>query len=199
VILATPPRVAAALVHETDPVLAELCQRISSVSVVTVALGYRRVDVPHPLNGSGFVVPRVEAGGVSAVSWVSSKWEGRAPEGHVLLRAYCGGACDPRAIDESDDALVSRVQTDLLRLIGIRAEPVMVRVYRWRNATPQMEVGHRGLLDRIEYRLESLPGLTLSASGFRGSGIADCAGDARAQARLAAQRVIAIVGAAHAR
>jgi oxygen-dependent protoporphyrinogen oxidase len=194
IFVATPPRVTATLVSQTDAVLSELCQRIRSVSVVTVAVGYKRRDVAHPLNGSGFVVPRVEGGSVSAVSWVSSKWEGRAPDDRVLLRAYVGGSRDPGAIDQPEETLIRRVREDFRRLLAIEADPVLTRVYRWPLATPQMEVGHGALLEQIQYRLESLPGLSLSASGFRGSGIADCVGDARTQAVLAADRLRDVLG-----
>ena len=36
---------------------------------------------------------------ITACTWVSSKWAGRAPEGRVLLRAFIGGAHDSSAVD----------------------------------------------------------------------------------------------------
>ena len=41
----------------------------------------RATAVAHPLNGSGFVVPRTERTGILAASWLSSKWPHRAPAG----------------------------------------------------------------------------------------------------------------------
>src|SRR5262249_36296823 len=136
--------------------------------------------------GTGFVVPRSEQLGVRAVSWVSSKWADRAPERRVLLRAYLGGAADPAAVDRNDAENASVVQRDLGRVLNIVGEPDLVRVYRWRNATPQIEVGHSALLQSIESRLRAHRGLFLSASGFRGTGIPDCVADARRQAGRAA-------------
>jgi oxygen-dependent protoporphyrinogen oxidase len=124
---------------------------------------------------------------VSAVSWVSSKWNGRAPADHVLLRAYLGGARDPEAIDLDDERIRTRVQADFARLLGIRAEPVVARIYRWPHASPQLDVGHPYLMDEIDRHVARWPGLSVSAAGFRGAGIADCVGDARAQAAWAAQ------------
>ena len=43
-----------------DPSLATLLGEIPYASAATVSLGYRRADVPHPLDGFGFVVPRTE-------------------------------------------------------------------------------------------------------------------------------------------
>lgn len=182
VLLATPPRVTARLVRSIDPALADACARIPSVSVVTTALAYPKRAVRNRLEGTGVVIPRSEGMRVSAVTWVSSKWEGRAPADRVLLRAYLGGARDPGAIDLSSDEIVSRAHHDVRRLLGITGDPVLARVYRWPHANAQQEVGHPALMVRIDERLAAHAGLFVSAAGFRGSGIADCVADGRRQA-----------------
>ena len=40
-----------------------------------------------------------------SATWVSSKWEGRAPEGHVLMRTFFGGPAGEEALDRDDDEL----------------------------------------------------------------------------------------------
>ena len=59
-ILAVPAYVAAALLRAFDTTLAGLCDAVPYASTATVALGYRRDQIRHPMRGSGFVVPRVE-------------------------------------------------------------------------------------------------------------------------------------------
>jgi oxygen-dependent protoporphyrinogen oxidase len=189
VLLATPPAVTGSLAGTIDRMLGELCGEIRSTSAVTVALGYQRSAIGHPLDGTGFVAPRREGLQIRAASWVSSKWADRAPARHVLLRAYIGGAGHPAAIDCSDADLVDMAERDLGRLLNIVGEPQLTRVYRWRDATPQLEVGHGALMAAIDRRLAQHPGLFVSASGFRGTGIADCVADARAQAACAAEAV----------
>lgn len=189
VLFATPPAVTSRLAREIDGDLSALCGRIHSTSAVTVALGYQRSAIRHPLDGTGFVAPRREGLDIRAASWVSSKWAGRAPAGHVLLRAYVGGAADPSAIDRSDADLFDIVERDLGRVLNIVGEPQLGRIYRWRNATPQLEVGHGELMNSIDARLCEQPGLFVSAAGFRGTGIADCVADARLQAAFAAEAV----------
>jgi oxygen-dependent protoporphyrinogen oxidase len=186
VLIATPPRVTSLMVRALDPALAVACARIPSVSAVTTALAYPTRAVRQPLAGTGVVVPRSEGMSVSAVTWVSSKWEGRAPATHVLVRAYLGGARDPGAIDLSNDAIVARAGRDVARLLGITGEPTLARVYRWPHANAQQEVGHLALMARIETHLAARAGLFISAAGFRGSGIADCVADGRRQAIAAA-------------
>src|SRR5262249_31265271 len=148
-----------------------------------VVLAFERRAVRHPLNGSGFVVPRVERSDILAVSWLSSKWPDRAPDDRVLLRAFVGGARDPQALEHSDEQLVTRGLAALPPLLGIAGSPLLSRVYRWERANAQHEVGHLGRLASIDRALSRHPGLYVTGSGFRGTGIPDCIADGRATAR----------------
>ncbi len=190
VIVATPAYVAARLLEPLDPVLARLCSEVPYASSATLALAYRREDIQHSLRGSGFVVPRVERTRIMAASWVSSKWPGRAPEGHVLLRAFIGGARDPEAIHLSDEDLRDAAEGELRRILGITGAPLLSRLYRWERANAQHEVGHLDRMAAIERRLADWPGLFVTGSGFRGVGIPDCIADARVTAASAAPLVV---------
>ncbi len=183
VVLTSPAYVTGSLLREIDAELARLCSDIPYVSSGTVTLAFPRTAVAHPLNGSGFVVPRVERTGIMAASWLSSKWPHRAPEGQVLMRVFVGGARDPDALGKRDDELVT-VALDALRpLLGISGAPTFTRVYRFERRNAQHEVGHLDRMAAIERRLELTPGLFVTGSGFRGVGIPDCVADARATAR----------------
>ncbi len=194
VLLATPPHVIAGLVHSVDRELAALFGRVRDVALITVALGYKRDDVRHPLAGSGFVVPSREGASVNAVTWMSSKWIGRAPEDRVLIRAAVGGARDPRAASLSDEDIVGRLRDNLRRYLQVSSAPVFTRVYRMPHAGVQLEVGHPNLIREAEVRLDGLKGLFMSAAGLRGVGIADCVGDARTQAIAAADYIHSVRG-----
>jgi len=181
-VLAAPAFVSGALLRGVDSELARLCAGIRYESTATVALAFTRADVANPLNGSGFVVPRVEGGGILAASWLSSKWPGRAPEGTALLRTFFGGARDPQALDHSDDELVAMALAALRPVLGISGEPLFSRVYRWDRSSAQHEVGHLTRIAAIDTLLEKHPGLFVTGSGFRGVGIPDCIADGRATA-----------------
>ena len=189
VIITTPAYVAGGLLKSLDQELATLCEQVEYASSATIAFAYRRDDIRHSLLGSGFVVPRVEKTTIMAASWVSSKWPGRAPDGHVLLRAFIGGARDPGAMRRSDEELRANAERELGRILGITGSPVLTRLYRWDRANAQHEVGHLERMAAIEGRLAALPGLFVTGSGFRGVGIPDCIADARATAASAAARV----------
>lgn len=186
VVLAVPAYIAASLLRGFDTTLAALCEAVPYASTATVALAFRRQQVASPMRGSGFVVPRVERRALLAGTWVTSKWPGRAPEDHVLLRGFLGGGRDPRRLDSSDAELVGLARQELGELLGIEGEPLFTRMFRWTRQSPQYEVGHLQRVAAASGRLAAIPGLFLTGSGFRAIGIPDCISDARATAAQAA-------------
>ena len=183
VIIACPAHAAVRLLSELDPALAGQCAQVRYVSTVSIALGWPREAVEHPLTGSGFVVARAtNTVRITACTWVSSKWDGRAPGGQVLLRAYLGGAHDPDAVDLTDDELIDTAVRELSAILSISGPPTLARVSRWRNAGAQHEVGHAARMKALDARLATHPGLFVTGSGFTSIGIPDCVADGRAVA-----------------
>jgi oxygen-dependent protoporphyrinogen oxidase len=183
VVLATPAYATAPLVRDTVPELARHCDDIPYASAVTVVLAFKREAVAHPLNGSGFVVPRSEKTGILAGSWLSSKWPHRAPEGRALMRAFIGEARDPQALQRSDAELTTIALDALAPLLGITGPPLVTRIYRWPRSNAQHVVGHLARMATIERVLAAQPGLYVTGSAYRGVGIPDCVADGRATAR----------------
>lgn len=198
-IVATPAWAASRLLRSLDAALATLCDDIPYASTATVALAFRRNQVTHPLRGTGFVVPRRERRALTAGTWVSSKWPGRAPDRHVLLRGFVGGATDPQALAHTDTQLAAAALAELRPLLGIAGDPLLTRVFRWPRATPQYVVGHGARVRAIEERLARHPGVYLTGSGYRGTGIPDCIADARAIAAGAADHLRTTAAAAERR
>jgi len=182
VCLAVPAYVAASLLSDMDARLAERLRAIKYASTATINFGYRRTAIKHPLNGFGFVVPFVEKRSLIACTFSSVKFAGRAPEGHVLLRAFAGGALQPEifALDEAE--IARRVEADLQELLGISEEPLFVEVAKWERSMPQYEVGHLERVEEIERMTSELPGLTLAGNAYRGAGIPDCVRSGEASA-----------------
>jgi oxygen-dependent protoporphyrinogen oxidase len=176
-ILALPASAAAPLIEPLDAGAAALARAVPYASSVSVALAWPRTQVPHPLEGTGFVVARRYSDArITACTWVTSKWERRAPEDHALLRAFVGGAHDPDAVALTDDELVAMVRADLRGILGITAPPALVRIHRWPRASAQHVVGHLDRVAEIERRL-GRHGVFVAGSGFRAVGIPDCVAD----------------------
>jgi oxygen-dependent protoporphyrinogen oxidase len=186
VIVTAPAWSAAQMLASLDTMLGLRCADIPYASTATIAYGLRREQIGHALQGSGFVVPRRERKLVMAGTWVSSKWPQRAPEGHVLLRAFVGGATDPGALQRNDLDLARLAFQELSKVLDITGDPMLVRLFRWVRATPQYTVGHADRIAAIEERLARYPGMFLTGSGYRGTGIPDCVADARVTAAKAA-------------
>ena len=182
VVLAVPAAVAARLVAPFDASLATACDELRAVSSATVTLGYRRDRVAHRCQGLGFIVPRGEATRLLAVSWVSSKWAGRAPRDWLVLRAFAGGAFDADVLEATDDQLVAQTHADLAPLLGIDGQPAFARLHRWTDASPQYDVGHLARIGRITQQQARTPGLFLTGCAYRGVGMPDVIADARATA-----------------
>ncbi|WP_376791046.1 protoporphyrinogen oxidase [Thermoflexus sp.] len=173
VVLAVPAPEAARQIRAFAPSAAERLQEIPFASTAVITLAFRGDQIAHPLQGSGFLVPRGEPFPLTGCTWFSSKWPHRAPEGFVLLRAFLGWAGDPEAIAAEDPVLVQRATKALRPLLGLRGDPVRVWVHRWPQAMPQYTVGHLERLAAIERALRPFPGLLLVGASYRGVGIPD--------------------------
>lgn len=190
-ILTTPAYTTADWLQPYAPDASRLLREIPYASTAVVSLAYRREGVEHPLEGSGFLVPRTEPLPFTGCTWSSSKWEGRAPDGNVLLRVFIGYAGADQIVEQQWDDLLARVAHDVLQpLLGIKEEPVMVQVNRWLKAMPQYEVGHLKRLQQVEGALAEYPALLLAGSAYRGVGVPDCVKQGKESAEQAWQRVL---------
>lgn len=173
VALTVPTRAASKLVRELDPKLAAMLDEVKYVSTATVFLAFRKYDVRHPLDGVGFLVPKAENRPILACTFVSSKWDHRAPSGQVLLRCFIGGAGAEHYLERDDAALVRLAREQILDLLGIERPPVFSKVFRFTGASPQPTVGHLGRMEKIAQRLARHDGLYVGGNGYVGTGIPD--------------------------
>jgi oxygen-dependent protoporphyrinogen oxidase len=169
------------------PDAARVLRAVPFASTATVLLGFKNVDVRHPLDGYGLVVPASEGLRTSALSFVSTKLPFRAPEGHVLLRAFIGGVRDPGALSLSDDEMIESVMSEMSGVLGLGGRPVLSRVFRWPSATPQLEVGHLQRMGEVERDVATVPGLFLTGAGIRATGIPDMVADGTRAGEAAAE------------
>jgi oxygen-dependent protoporphyrinogen oxidase len=172
--LALPAYISSRLLSTVDPQLAAELTEISYASSAIINLGFKRDDIPHPLDGFGFVVPFIEKRSLIACTFSSVKFAGRAPTGQVLLRAFVGGALQPELLELDEDQLLARVLGDLRDLLGIERAPLFSEVTKWQRSMPQYHVGHLERVKQIEERVAALPGLVLAGNAYSGLGIPDC-------------------------
>lgn len=179
-LLAAPAGVVAGWLRLVAPAAAELAAGIRYVSTAGVLAVYRDEQIRQPLHGSGYVsTPGLSTDRLVATSWLSNKWQGRAPAGYAVLRGFVGGAFDQDALSRSDAALIDDAHASWSRRFDIAGLPTLTRVVRWPLTSPQHEVGHAARVQRMEEALSGLPPAGICGSGFRAVGIPDVASDAR--------------------
>ena len=157
-----------------------------------MSLAFRERDLPRPVAGYGYVVPRVEGSDVVACTVASNKWPGRATDGHALFRVYLRAHQGGDITGETDDALVRAARHELKEIYGVAAPPVLVRASRWPAALPQYTLGHGGRVAHIRERLAAHRGLFVAGAAYAGVGIPDCI----ASGEAAADEALGHVGAA---
>jgi oxygen-dependent protoporphyrinogen oxidase len=180
VVLATPAHRSALLLEEADPALGRLVGEIEHASIAVVTLSLAAAAVEHPLNGTGYLVPRTEGRLVTACTWLSSKWPYIRQEGEALLRASVGRRGDDRHTRMDDDELARQVIGELEDVLGALGEPRAISVTRWPDAFPQYRVGHLELVATAREKAALLsPPLVLTGAWMDGVGIPACIGAAR--------------------
>jgi oxygen-dependent protoporphyrinogen oxidase len=174
VIVATPASAAAALLRAAQPDLASELASIAYSSSVTVALGFDhdvRASLPP---GFGFLVPHSENKRMLAATFVHNKFPHRAPADRALIRCFLGGSRDAPILELPDEEILRLARAELRQILGLSAEPLFTRVYKWRASMAQYTVGHLDRLQRIERIRRQLPSLALAGNGYRGIGVPDC-------------------------
>jgi oxygen-dependent protoporphyrinogen oxidase len=109
-----------------------------------------------------------------ACTFSSLKYPGRAPEDQILLRAFVGGALQPQYFDDNDPIMEKNVRDEMASLLGVKAQPLISRIWRHPHSMPQYHVGHEARIQRVESSLRKFPTLALAGSAYHGVGISDC-------------------------
>jgi len=156
---------------------------------ITVSLAYRAEQIGNRVDGAGFVVDPNRLGAqhaaplhLRACTYASSKFPGRAPDGHVLLRAYLAPV-------DGDPAQAAHVE--LARILGIRGEPLWSRVFYWNRGLPRYRARHAEHVAAVRHRLSRLPPLAIAGAGYDGAGVSACLRSGREAAGLMLRRLSA--------
>jgi protoporphyrinogen oxidase len=176
VVLALPAYAAGRLLEQIGAAGARALADVVYAPSVTVSLAYRADQFGSPLEGSGFV----GGTGLRACTYASSKFSGRAPDGHVLLRAFLAPADgDPGAL----------AHAELSAILGIRGAPLWARAFHWTRGLPRYREHHAAHLAAVRERFARLAPLAICGAGYDGAGVSACVRSGRAAAALIARRL----------
>ena len=98
-----------------------------------------------------------------------------------------GGVRAPALAVLPEPELLALVREELGSILGISAEPVLAKTFLHDRGIPQYLVGHGKRLERIDARLEGLPGIHLNSNAYRGIALNDCVRESSATAERIAR------------
>ncbi len=174
VIIATESWAAEPLLRTMDERAASALAGMSHSSSATVSLAFDTTDVGFDLNAFGVLCPIVEKRSLMAVTFSSTKWPGRAPDGKTLVRGFVGGPHNQAIMENDDEEIIAIVTAEMRSILGLRAEPVWARVYRWDRGMPQYTLGHLERVALLDERMAATRGLALAGGSYTGVGLPNC-------------------------
>jgi protoporphyrinogen/coproporphyrinogen III oxidase len=148
-------------------------RRINYPPIVRVVLGFKRSQVAHPLDGFGALIPAAEPFQSLGVFFSSSVFPNRAPDGHVGITVFVGGARRPELCAPDGRRALDAALSDTRRLLGISGSPEFQDVSFISRSIPQYELGYveiKRSMDRLE---QQSPGLFLAGNYRDGISAAD--------------------------
>lgn len=148
-------------------------EKIYHPPVSVLALGFKREDVGHFLNGFGVLVPKIENFQILGVLFSSSLFENRAPKGHVLLTVFIGGTRNPDVALKPPAELVDLALNDIGVILDVKARPTFVHHICWEKAIPQYQVGYEEYRDILASLERDYPGLFFTGNYCSGISVAD--------------------------
>tara|TARA_R110002072_G_scaffold284006_1_gene447850 strand:- start:61178 stop:62659 length:1482 start_codon:yes stop_codon:yes gene_type:complete len=174
VIVASPANHASAMLRRVDTKMARRLSNIQYASCAVVSLAFRRDQIKTAIDSFGFVVPHIENHFILSCSFSSEKYDGRAPDGTILMRVFIGGAMQPGLLRMPDQQLIELAHWELAKLMDIEGEPILRHITRQTHAMPQYHVGHKQRIAEINEQLEHHPTLALAGSSLSGVGVPGC-------------------------
>ncbi|MDG2427782.1 MAG: protoporphyrinogen oxidase [Acidimicrobiales bacterium] len=175
VVLTVPAHVGAPLVEPHCRKASDLMASWHHASVVLTTMAYDRSDLEVATDQSGFLVGRGEGLLITACSFTSSKWAHLHHPDRTLLRVSCGRIDDERAINLSDEQLITQIRTDLATTLGVEAPPTAIRVGRFPHSLVQFPVGHADQIADLDSLLATeAPGLLATGTFRSGVGVPAC-------------------------
>jgi oxygen-dependent protoporphyrinogen oxidase len=191
VVVTTPAYVSSKLLAGINGNMSASMDKIPYIKSGTISLVYKKADIEKVLpRAFGFLVPGVEERQIMAATFTSLKWPHRCPDNYIMLRCFAGGKKNQHLIQQDDETLLKIARDELKSIIGIEAEPVTYRIFRWIDNMPQYNIGHQELIETIDRGMQENRGLYVTGSAYRGIGIPDCINNAEITARKIAEEIL---------
>jgi protoporphyrinogen/coproporphyrinogen III oxidase len=174
VVIAAPAYAASRLIAPVSQPLAGVLSGIAYAPMAVVASGYHTRQAGATLDGFGVLIPRSEKHRTLGIVWNSSLFQGRAPDGQMVLTSFVGGATDPEIVEKTDQEIAAIVEDDQSRILGITGSPITTAVWKHAKALPQYNLGHGHVVRAIRDAEGATPGLYFAGNYLEGPSIGKC-------------------------
>ncbi len=175
VVLAIPAPRAAYLLRDCHNLLSQELLGIKYLSSSVVNLVYRREAFRDLPRSFGVLVPSVERKNIIAISFLSEKFEGRAPHEFIIVRCFAGGQLSGQINELDDDEVVEICMKEVSEMLKVTEEaPVFKGIKRHGDIFPLYGIGHLDRVKRIHDILGEIKGLSLAGNAYRGVGVPEC-------------------------
>jgi protoporphyrinogen/coproporphyrinogen III oxidase len=177
VVVAVPGQVASTILPTGLDAVATMLRGVRTASVATAIVSYpvEAVSGLPAFDATGLLVPSGAGLTLKAATFLSRKWPHLESAERVLVRLAAGRLGDGAVAELPDDELIRRMHSDFATITGLSLAPTEVHMRRWREALPQLEVGHLGRVAQARSVLRDRhPGLVLAGASQDGPGLASC-------------------------
>lgn len=147
---------------------------ITYAPISVIALGFRKDQIVHPLDGFGMLVPEKENFNILGCLFSSTLFPNRAPKNHELLTCFVGGMRQPELANRTTQELKTAVLNDLNDLLGINSDPVFTHHTYYAQAIPQYNVGYDTFSDAAKQIENDNPGFYIHGNFIAGVSVPDC-------------------------
>jgi oxygen-dependent protoporphyrinogen oxidase len=151
----------------------EVLDSIPFASSAVFHFGFKSSQIPNKPKAVGFIVPNREHKHFIACSFVSDKYENRAPQDHILVRVFAGGALQEDQLNIPVQELRNKILNELKIILDIQGEPMIEDYAIWPKSMPQYTMGHIQRVDEIRKILHSQSNIHFMGNAYTGVGIPD--------------------------
>ncbi|MBI9072018.1 MAG: protoporphyrinogen oxidase [Melioribacteraceae bacterium] len=159
---------------ELDSLLNKKLNDIFYPKVMLLYLGYNKKSIGQPLDGFGFLIPRLEKKKFLGAIWSSNLFPNRCPEDHASFSLFVGGANAQHIFDENFEQYKKEIINEFNDLMKIKEQPIFIKEKLWDKAIPQYNLGyieHERFCDQFE---KKNPGIFVSGNFRGGISVGDC-------------------------
>jgi oxygen-dependent protoporphyrinogen oxidase len=159
VFLTTPSHVSAHLLRSCDEEFYKALGLIKYAPMAIVNLVYDYDCIPQ--DGTGYTVAGRDRDAVLFVRWNSKMFPSHGKKGQTVISVALGGMTNLMLLNKPAHQIVKQALAHLRRAMGIKSDPVLVKIRQYSRAIPQYTMGIEKVWARLDTVKAAHPSITL--------------------------------------